>query len=515
MALGAVLAVSCVPPTAGRSRSPAHSPARAEYPLPTAPPVVRPPAAPPAAAVEAEPCTFALQGGLSDVHRRLRGANVTDAHRLLASFETLRLLRRFQALPKVAARLEEGLAKERDGGLAWLREATNEAAAWGETCRPVAVTLAVTRAQDVDAMTVRVAAAPHAALASLFAKLATVNEGALAKRLRSASLPGSGSGFVVIRVDGKTTSKLVVTNHHVVAGSDSVGVVSRGKTYPGRVVFDHHESDLAVLDVPTLPHETGFGIQTDLPKQGARVLSIGYPVIDGRPTFRRSEGVVLGLQPSNDSPTLLVTDVASAGGSSGSPLIDSDGRVVGVVRGRIQVNAAPWRNMSIPARHLESALTMAQGNDKQESLQNEPRLACLRFVANIMTRDEAEDLAHQLSPALVAKKAHDLIAEDATVPPAHGDDDGLSEWLSVRLAHRLIREVNASAPVAVDETCAGLPKVQKLAPFSTRFRSRSSSLTVRWEWSGLRYRIVDYDMGAVSPKDAPSGSAAESMRLPK
>lgn len=501
--LCATLALSCVPHADWSSPSHAHPPsARGVYPLPAPPPPVRPPPPPVAANVPTDPCSWALQSGLSEVGRRLRKASATDAHRLLAAFETLRLLRRFQALPEIEARIEKGLTRDRGGAATATTYATAEAAEWAQTCSPVAVTLSVKRDQDMNAYAPRIAVAPNASLAQLFAKLATVNEGDVAKRLRSASLPGTGSGFVVVRLDGKTTSKLVVTNHHVVAGSDSVDVVLGSKRYPGRLVFDDHDTDLAVIDVPTLPHETGFGVQTDLPKKGAHVLSIGYPTVDNRPTFRRAEGVVLGLQPSKDGPTLLVSDVASAPGSSGSPLIDKDGRVVAVVRGRIQVNGATWQNMSIPARHLEAALTMAQGRDKLEDTRDDARLACLRFVSNIKTRDEAEDLAHQLSPALVAKNAHDLITEDATVPPQNGDDDGLAEWLSSRLAHRMSREVNASSLIAIDETCANLPRVQKQAPFSFRFRSQKAELSVRWEWSGRGYRVTEYALKTAPAKES-------------
>ena len=64
-----------------------------------------------------------------------------------------------------------------------------------------------------------------------------------------AAITSTGSGFVA-------DNGLVVTNAHVVAGVTSPVVQdSRGRTWPGTVVYMDTEQDLAFISVPKLPLE--------------------------------------------------------------------------------------------------------------------------------------------------------------------------------------------------------------------------------------------------------------------
>jgi Trypsin-like peptidase domain len=78
-----------------------------------------------------------------------------------------------------------------------------------------------------------------------------------------------GSGFVV-------APNRVITNAHVVAGSDTSSVDVDGTTYDAQVVSYDPTADVAILDVPKLsaPPLTFAGYAA---KSGADALVLGYP----------------------------------------------------------------------------------------------------------------------------------------------------------------------------------------------------------------------------------------------
>lgn len=149
-----------------------------------------------------------------------------------------------------------------------------------------------------------------------------------------------GSG-VIVDPDG-----YIVTNYHVVKGSDRVRVAltppvsqesqpfallrSREKILPARVVGFSKEIDLAVLKVeasglPTLPIGRYANVQ-----KGQIVLAFGSPEgLENSVTFGLVSSVL--RQPDPDDPMVYIqTDAAINPGNSGGPLMDVDGNMVGL-----------------------------------------------------------------------------------------------------------------------------------------------------------------------------------------
>lgn len=143
---------------------------------------------------------------------------------------------------------------------------------------------------------------------------------------------GIGSGFV-IRSDG-----YIVTNHHVVAGATSITVRFPGtaREVPARLVGSDARSDVALLKVdssrpsPVLP----LGRSETLPV-GSWVVAIGNPF---GLTAVATKGIVSGKGRSlDDLPAFrrgyfdfIQTDAAIDRGSSGGPLLNLRGEVVGI-----------------------------------------------------------------------------------------------------------------------------------------------------------------------------------------
>ncbi|MFY2861935.1 acid resistance serine protease MarP [Mycobacterium sp. THU-M104] len=141
-----------------------------------------------------------------------------------------------------------------------------------------------------------------------------------------------GSGFVV-------APDRVMTNAHVVAGSNSVQVYASGNPLDATVVAYNPAVDIAILAVPHLPPAPLAFAQTQA-KTGANVVILGYP---GGGNFtatpaRIREIIKLSGPDIYRDPTPVTRDVYTIRanveqGNSGGPLIDLDGHVLGVVFG--------------------------------------------------------------------------------------------------------------------------------------------------------------------------------------
>lgn len=128
-----------------------------------------------------------------------------------------------------------------------------------------------------------------------------------------------GTGFFV-----EGTGELV-TNWHVMKGAGSAVVSQGGKTYRVlRILAIDVNSDLALLQVEK--EIEGLPLREDLPRVGESVIVIGNPLGYENTV---STGIVSAVRTSGNRTTIQVTAPISPG-SSGSPVIDIYGRVIGV-----------------------------------------------------------------------------------------------------------------------------------------------------------------------------------------
>lgn len=140
---------------------------------------------------------------------------------------------------------------------------------------------------------------------------------------------GSGSGFVF------DTQGHIVTNNHVVEGAEEVQVtLADDTTVPAEVVGVDPQNDLAVLHIDVPPDQLApisLG-RADALRVGQRVMAIGNPF--GRFERTLTTGVIsaLGRIIENNSflGEVIQTDAAINPGNSGGPLLDSQGRLIGV-----------------------------------------------------------------------------------------------------------------------------------------------------------------------------------------
>jgi serine protease Do len=207
-----------------------------------------------------------------------------------------------------------------------------------------------TRAVGVDAQAVRSHAAADLsaalettartagpAVVEIFTTSYTANEGGVSRPTDLVTLQrASGSGVIV------DAAGFIVTNAHVVRGAQRLRVEipagpsgtsilgSRRRALPGEVVGIDLETDLAVIrihapNLPTLP----FGDSDEL-EAGQVVLALGSPLgFHNSVSLGVVSAVARQLEP--ESPMIYVqTDASINPGSSGGPLVDLRGRLVGI-----------------------------------------------------------------------------------------------------------------------------------------------------------------------------------------
>lgn len=142
-----------------------------------------------------------------------------------------------------------------------------------------------------------------------------------------------GSGFVYDRQGH------IVTNNHVVSGSDTVDITFiDGNAYTAKVVGSDQDSDLAVLQIiDNFSNESLIPIplaNSSSLKVGDQVIAIGNP-------FGLSDTLTTGVvsqigrllpeeQGGFSIPNTIQTDAAINPGNSGGPLLNIEGEVIGI-----------------------------------------------------------------------------------------------------------------------------------------------------------------------------------------
>jgi len=188
------------------------------------------------------------------------------------------------------------------------------------------------------ATTARVDAAPDSAQPVARAHAATdvsalyarVSPGVVSVETQMGSSGGSGSGFV-LDDDG-----YILTNEHVVEGAESVRVrFAKGAPITARVVGADVSSDLALLKIDAAGRKL-----TPLKLGSTRNLKVGEPAIAIGSPYRLqgtlTTGVISAVGRPIEAPNnftiddAVQTDAAINPGNSGGPLLNADGRVIGI-----------------------------------------------------------------------------------------------------------------------------------------------------------------------------------------
>jgi S1-C subfamily serine protease len=142
---------------------------------------------------------------------------------------------------------------------------------------------------------------------------------------------GSGSGVIIDAQKG-----LVLTNLHVIQNANKIEIIlADGQSHAAKLLGFDREYDVAILQISAPPQDlvsVSMGDSSQL-EVGQRVLAIGNPFGLNRTL---TTGVISSLDRSVKAPAggvmrgLVQTDAAINPGNSGGPLLDLDGRLIGI-----------------------------------------------------------------------------------------------------------------------------------------------------------------------------------------
>jgi serine protease Do len=188
--------------------------------------------------------------------------------------------------------------------------------------------------------------------------LATLVANARQSLVQVTSGPGSGAG-TIWHPDG-----LIVTNAHVIAHGPVKVALPDGRGFPAKVLASDDDLDLAALyveanNLPTIAPGSSKALHA-----GQWVIALGHPwgVVGGS-----TAGVVIGSgdefpeMPVNGREWIVVS-LHLRPGHSGGPLLDSDGRLIGINT----LITGPDVGFAIPAHVVKLFLRQRLGTPEHE-----------------------------------------------------------------------------------------------------------------------------------------------------
>ena len=159
---------------------------------------------------------------------------------------------------------------------------------------------------------------------------------------------GQGSGFFV-------SSNLIVTNFHVIEGASVIAYkrVGQGQFHSIKSIRDVEPTyDLAILEVPSTRVLPLYFGDSDTVKKGETVYAVGNPHgLEG--TF--SDGTLSAIRRDYTIDLLQITAPISRG-SSGGPVLNGRGEVIGVATLGSVIADAQNLNFAIPSNYLKTML---------------------------------------------------------------------------------------------------------------------------------------------------------------
>jgi len=176
---------------------------------------------------------------------------------------------------------------------------------------------------------------------------------------------GQGTGFI-ISDDG-----YIVTNAHVLA--DSNGYLAQGikavtsEQVEKSATFIGYNSnlDLALLKIGGTYQSIELGNSDDL-KIGEKVIAIGNPL---GLQFSVSEGIISAINrdvASNGLPAYIQTDAALNPGNSGGPLINKEGKVVGI--NNFKISSGESLGFALESNYIKEAVNNIANEKLNRSL---------------------------------------------------------------------------------------------------------------------------------------------------
>lgn len=227
---------------------------------------------------------------------------------------------------------------------------------------------------------------------------------------------GAGAG-VIWREDG-----VIVTNRHVAQRDRHQITLRDGRRFEGKVVARHPDHDLAVLTIPAsgLPAVKVGDSATARP--GQLTFAIGHP-IGFRDAVTSGIIVAAGQATTTEGPRTgdwLQADVTLLPGNSGGPLVDVQGRVIGIstmIAGRLSL-AVPSNTVEHFVAGERPGATPAYLGITGFVIELPGRPHPIGFILTELTEGSPADRGGLLQGDIITKLGDVVISDQESLPAA-------------------------------------------------------------------------------------------------
>lgn len=176
-------------------------------------------------------------------------------------------------------------------------------------------------------------------------------EGITKKKTKTVYAPANleGSAFAL------NNKGYILTSFHMVKSADSVFIQNEStERNHAKVVYADETIDLAILKINnsqiTQGWQVPFGLKSKSAEIGENVFTLGYPRAD----VVYGEGALSSLSGYSGDTSMYQISIPVNPGNSGGPLLDEQGNVVGVIKGKI--TGAEATGFAIKARQILRSL---------------------------------------------------------------------------------------------------------------------------------------------------------------
>jgi S1-C subfamily serine protease len=314
-----------------------------------------------------------------------------------------------------------------------------------------------------------------------------------------------GSGVLVRwRTPSGKTETRVVSNAHVLDGAEEAEIFdaesaaeegrsqsgseegrkkARDKAWKAHVVRISNDDDLAILQIDDPPRgpPRGLSLRLTPPKDDEAVVAAGFPGLNAQPSFQLSRGTISNATFRTGTGAFggyVQHTAAIDPGNSGGPLLDGDGRLLGI--NTIKVTGRESVGFAIPTARVQVALLRA--DDRRHFLLGHATAMCRAFVGAMSMSSPHGSIIEHVSLGLHDAEARTLgprltAYRDAVAPRGEGPiwDARLGAYARLRVR---LEDDGGVAPLT---SCTDLRELraEPHAAFEGSFRTRSGKHTVR------------------------------------
>ncbi len=317
-----------------------------------------------------------------------------------------------------------------------------------------------------------------------------------------------GSGVLVRwRLPSGETEVRVVSNAHVLGGAQQADIIAADeldnkpknrkvdKTWRAHVLRVSEDDDLAVLrlDNDAAAPESGVTLRFSPPDEQETVVAAGFPGVGSRPSFQISQGTISNRKFAiNEGAFGVYLQHTSPidPGNSGGPLLDSDGRLLGLntikIRGRDSVGLA------IPTARVLLALERA--DDVRTFLPEHAAALCQSLVGELASEAPSGAIVEHMSLSLTAPGSQ---MADRSVTAARaavsGEGDGPDWQARLTAFARLRARVDTEGGVPKLAVCSEPTKLAQKGSFELTFPSATATHKLQLANEGGVLRLVWVD----------------------